>query len=228
MNKIKKVEKPKLYYDKYKYRASLYHQDFNIARYAKNEFELQRAIENRYVNNVYYYAITGSNRNSKTELINKELLSNFIDWRNANSDKVTIRMDYNSISVYGNDLKLLKTLEVLGLTVSYYQIELTGSPNILLRKDPKHPYRTYFKSKTVPMDFHDELKSFLESYKNSAFPCGALLNWANNLPKGKQWKRKYIEASYFIEYDNESFRTMLGLTFDDRYLGKTYKVEQRD
>jgi hypothetical protein len=223
---MKIVEKPNLYYDKYKYRAHLTHPDFNIARYAKNEFELQRAIENRYVNNVYYFAITGTNRNEKVELVNKVLLSNFIDWRNNFSDKTTIRMDYNSISVYSNDLNLLKTLETLGPEVEYYEIELTGSPDLLLRENPKHPYRTYFKSKTVPMDFHDELKSFLESYKNSAFPCGALLNWANNLPIRQQWKRKYIEASYFIEYDNESFRTILGLTFD-RYLGKTYKVEER-
>lgn len=224
--------KSKLYYGKYKYRANFYHPDIHLGRYATNARELDNAIDLRknHGSNYYAYAAIYANKTldrSLLDRVDRDFVLNFIQWRSTYGHEVGIRVDYNSVSVYSNDLELLATLEKLGSEVKYTQIQLTGSPNILLRRDPKHSYRTYFKSKTVPLDFNQEVDKFLSAYKNSAFPSGALKKWSTKL-KGtsSSWRLRYLDASFFIEYDNESFQTVLALTFD-QYLGKTYKVEQR-
>jgi hypothetical protein len=131
------------------------------------------------------------------------------------------------ISVYGNDLVKLKTLESIGPTVEYTEVIQVGDPDILYRYNPKHQYRTYFRSRTLSDDFHEELGKFLIAYDKSMSPCGALRKWAFDLSPRQNWKKLYLEPNFFVEYDNESFQTVLALSFS-KYLGKTYKVEQRD
>lgn len=197
--------------------------DFHYARYAKNEVQLRDAIDFRRRSGGYFY---NGRPISDTTDISVPLA--FVYWRNANnSDDITIRIDYNFISVYGNDLEKLKTLESIGPTVNYSEVIVQGDPDILVRNDPKHQYRTYFKSRTLSDGFHEEMGKFLLAYEKSVTPCGSLKKWAFNLDPKQIWKRKYLEANFFLEYDSESFQSVLALSFD-KYLGKTYKVEQRD
>lgn len=225
---MKTVIKSKLYYDKYKYRATLYHQDFHHTRYAKNKKQLIDSIEFRIKNGGYFFgnSLNYDLKNTTMLPYSMEVPLAFLNWKLDNEKGLTIRTDYNMVSVYGNDLELLKTLETIGPEVSYTQIIQQGDPDVLLRNNPNYQYRTYFKSRTLPDEFHDEIGKFLSAYSQSITPCGSLKKWAFKLDPKCQWKKKYLEASFFIEYDNESLRTLLALNFD-KYLGKTYKVEQR-
>lgn len=221
---MKTIIKPKLYYNKYQFKAEMYHQDLHHTRYVKNEAQLRQTINFRLQAGGFF--VSNNVEREAKQFIDITVPLAFLNWKNANGDNVTIRTDYNMVSVYGNDLKKLKTLESIGPEVSYSQIIQQGDPDILLRNNPAHSYRTYFRSKTLPEGTYEEFGKFLKAYEKSVTPCGSLRQWAINLPKNQTWKRKYLEQSFFVEYDDESFRTILALTFDT-CLGKTFKVEQR-
>lgn len=218
MNKFKKVIKSRLYYDKYKYKSSISYPDCTLIRYTKTEKDLDKAIALResYGRSSFY----GST-------IDKDFLLKLMDWRNALSETDSmVRVDYNCISAYSNDLVSIQSLEKLRPNeVSYSEVTVEGEVGVLLRKNPKHNYRTYFRSKTVPDGFHTEIQNFLNQYKNSAFPTPSLLKWLQ-LKGSYTWRQRYLESCFFIDYDNESFLSVLSLNFSN-YLGKTYKVEQR-
>lgn len=218
LNKIKVITKNKLYYGKYKYRAFLNCPDISLIRYTKTENELDRAIALREIYNFGRFY---------PEKPNKTFLIKLIDWRN-NTPKglATVRIDYSCISVYSNDLEIIDSLQKLAPNlVNYTEINVEGDMGVLLRNNPKHAYRTYFRTKTVPDTFHVELDNFLQQYSKSAYPTGSLKKWLKTTGPAT-WRLRYLDSCFFIDYDNESFLSVLALNFGE-YLGKTYKVEQR-
>lgn len=224
MNKIKSVTKPKLYYNKYKYKATLFDENFHLVRYSKNKEQLLEHVSYKKLDNIYFY----HNRKLSAVPPNLDILSSFIDWRNSHAnDDLLVRVDYSTVSIYGNDLQLLETLADIDSNIEFCQVVIEGHPNILLRNNPKHPFRTYFKSKSLPNGVYEEIGKFLKSYEKIVTPCGSLKRWAFELGYNQTWRRSYLEQSYFVEYDDESTKTILALNFD-QYLGKTFKVEQRD
>lgn len=222
MNNIRIFKKPKLFFNKYKYRAVICNPNFHLVRYCKTEEQLHNNISYRQQSGVYFY------HGRRTDEVDKVPLIRFIHWRNNQSKDITIRIDYDMISVYGNDLFQLQTIEYVDSNVDYSEVKLEGDPSILERNNPKHKYRTYFRCRSLQnADLHTEMQKFLQSYEKSVYPCGALRRWAFEIKDGQNWRKHYLEASFFVDYDTESIQTILGLTFDN-YLGKTYKVEQRD
>jgi len=198
LNNSRIVTRTKLFFGKYKYRAVICNPNFHLISYSKTAKQLQ------------------------------DTIAFSIHWRNSQSKDITIRIDYDMISVYGNDLFKLQTLEYVDTNVDYCEVKLEGDPSILERNNPKHKYRTYFRCRSLQnADLHTEMQKFLQSYEKSVYPCGALRRWAFEIKDGQNWRKHYLEASFFVDYDIESIQTILGLTFDS-YLGKTYKVEQRD
>jgi hypothetical protein len=219
LNNIKVITKNKLYYGKYKYRAYLHYPDICLIRYTKTEKELDKAIGLR---KTYSFG-----RMMYEDSINKEFLLKLINWRNNTpKERATVRIDYDCISVYSNDLEIVKSLESLSpSSVHYSEIKVEGDVGILLRNSPKHKFRTYFRSKTVPDGFHMELENFLQQYSKSAHPTGSLKKWLKTSGPAT-WRLRYLDACFFIDYDSEAFLSVLALNFSE-YLGKTYKVEQR-
>ena len=218
MNKFKKETKSRLYYNKYKYKSSIVYPDGNLIRYASTEQDLDKAIAQResYGRSSFY----GS-------LIDRDFLCKLVHWRNdVNQTPSTVRVDYSYITVYSNDLEVIDSLEQFKPNeVSYTEVQVEGEVGVLLRNNPKHKYRTYFRSKTVPDGFTKEIEEFLQQYKSSVYPTPSLIKWL--LLKNKYtWRHRYLESCFFIDYDDESFLSILSLNFGS-YLGKTYKVEQR-
>lgn len=196
--------------------------DICLIRYTKSEKELDKAISLR---KTYSFGrMYEDNLNS----INKAFLLKLINWRNTTpKERATVRIDYSCISVYSNDLEIIKSLEPLApSSIHYSEIKVEGDVGILLRNNPKHNFRTYFRTKTVPDGFHAELDKFLQQYSKSAYPTGSLKKWLKTTGPAS-WRLRYLDACFFIDYDDESFLSVLALNFSE-YLGKTYKVEQRD
>jgi len=222
LNNLRTVKKTKLFFNKYKYRAVICNPNFHFVRYCKTEEQLNNNITYRQQTGIYFY------HSRRTDNVDSAPLVRFIHWRNSQSKDITIRIDYDMISVYSNDLFKLQTLEYVDTNIDYCEVQVEGDPEILVRNNPKHKYRTYFKCRSLQnADLHTEMKKFLQSYEKSIYPCGALRRWTFELKDGQNWRKHYLEANFFVDYDTESIQTILGLTFDN-YLGKTYKVEQRD
>lgn len=188
-------------------------------RYSRTEQELDKAIDSRRNYNVFHTALFEPKRDTLLKLIH---------YRNSLSQtSCTVRIDYDCFSVYSNDLVIINSLEkiVPDHVVHYTEVNVEGDVGVLLRNNPKHEYRTYFRTKTIPEGFHLELENFLEQYKKTAYPTPSLKKWLKNNGPAK-WRLRYLDACFFIEYDHESFLSILSLNFGD-YLGKTYKVQQR-
>ena len=218
MSKYTIISKPKLYYSKYKYRACLQFPNISLIRYVRSEKELDKAIEVRMTYDMFNQIRVPADRDSLLKLVH---------WKNSIDKSIaTIRIDYDCISIYSNDLDSIKSLEYITNDPIYYsEINVEGDVGTLLRRNPKHKFRTHFRSKTVPDGFHVEIEKFLLQYKNSAFPTPSLKKWME-IRGPASWRLRYLDASFFIDYDDESFLSILALYFGE-YLGKTYKVEQR-
>jgi hypothetical protein len=221
-NTIAIIKKPKLFYNSYIYKARVNVLDAHFLQYSKDEEDLLKRIDRH-----HQWAMT-FNRSTFRPYKEQDFknLARLIAYIEKNKDTVKIRFDYHSLSVFSNDLSTLLELDkILDAEVKYTQIVLEGDPTIKLMRDPKHSTRVYFKSKVVTSDFIEDLREFLIRYNNVAFPSGALKKWAY-ISDHRNWRQKYLDSSYFIDYDQESFSTILNLTFD-RFLGKTYKLVKK-
>jgi len=221
-NTITTVKKPKLFYNSYIYKARVNVLDAHFLQYSRDEEELLRRIDKH-----HQWAVT-FNRSTYRPYKDQDFknLSNLIAYLEKYKGVLKIRFDYHSLSIFSNDLTTLLELDkILEADVKYTQIVLEGDPAVKVMRDPKHPLRVYFKSRVVTPSFIDDLREFLIRYDNVAFPSGALKKWLY-INDHRNWRQKYLDSSYFIDYDNESFLTVLNLNFDN-FLGKTYKLVKK-
>jgi hypothetical protein len=196
--------------------------DAHFLQYSKDEDDLLKRIDKH-----HQWAMT-FNRSTYRPYKDQDFknLANLIAYLEKYKGDLKIRFDYHSLSLFSNDLSTLLELDkILEVDVKYTQIVLEGDPNVKVMRDPKHPLRVYFKSRIVTPNFIDDLREFLIRYDNVAFPSGALKKWLY-ISDHKNWRQKYLDSSYFIDYNNESFLTVLNLNFDN-FLGKTYKLVKK-
>lgn len=153
--------------------------------------------------------------------------SKFIRWREKNKEKIMVRTHGDDVSIFTNDVKVIESLSKLDteITPTTTEVNLECEPNVLLRKDPKHNYRVYLKSRRIKDEFHKELADFFNQRKQSIFPCRSLLAWANK-HSSQKWYLNWSQSSHFMEFDDESMITLVKLFFGD-IIGKSYKIEKR-
>lgn len=233
MNKVfKTIEKHNLFFSKFQYKASFTADLLHCTRYAKTVRELENVLLNRVRDHISIFVPVDVTHNKTHFPSNKSFLDSFTIWKTINhGPDCMIRIDYKSGSVYSNDLKKLEELETLCKThnpkIKYTQVKLLPASDVLYRKNPKHKYRVYLRSKNISLDMHDEVAEFLNRHTKTFYPCSALSTWLNASDKNlRYWKYRYCSASFFVDYDNEADETLLRLSMGD-YLGKVYKIQQK-
>ena len=221
--------KENTYYNKYNYRAKFEIMGLRYTDHAKNKNDLYERI-----NESGYRKIRADTKALIMEKINE--LNNFIEWRNAHkkSGKVGFRLEYDTASVYGNDLELLLTLKDLGLVtvkITEVKVEQFAGTKYYVNK-PKHNYRIYLKTAYIDnnSNFVPDLYNTIKNSKELV-PSNALKDWLNDFVKRpiasrSSWRYHYSSSSYSIDYDNESTLSYLMLMYGDM-LGKRYKLEKR-
>ena len=144
--------------------------------------------------------------------------------------QIGIRIEYNTLAVFSNDLSVLKDIEKeigSGYDFDYTQSQTSQYAGIKhFVNDPPHKYRVYLKSRRVEDNFHVELRDMFKR-QPSLHPSSALTRWLNN--DGKRygiWYFRWTSAAHFIDYDDESTLSYLALMYGE-VLGKKYKLEKR-
>ena len=143
-------------------------------------------------------------------------------------NKVMITVGRHQGAAYITDLKLVRKFEDLGIQITEV-VECDASlPREIrfFKKPPKHKYRIYFKSKKTADPFKANMLDFLDTYKGIVFPSYAFVEWLKNTNKPRWWHTEYLQASHFIEYDDEGHQTILLLMFDQKYFGKCFECRQ--
>lgn len=220
---IKVDNRETLYYGKYRYRARLKLFGLNRTYQAKSIIDVLERIRK--------YS------RPKDDEIDVDNISRFIDWRNkyANPDstlekQVMIRVESMTAGVFSNDLQLLKTLEFIAGSdaVDYTEIDTSIPTGIkYFVKKPRYNYRLYLKSKRVNDKFISELSRFIERYKETdtvIVPSEALKKWLKG--NVKHWLHHYCSSHYYIEYNDESTHSLIGLMFGDM-ISRRFKLEKR-
>ena len=212
-----------LYYGKYRYRARLKLYGLNRTYNAKSIIDVLERIRK--------YSRT---KDSELDL---DSIERFIHWRNqhASLDNIsekhaTIRIESSTAGVFSNDLQLLQTLEFIAGAdcVDYSEVDMSIPTGVkyFVRK-PEYNYRLYLKSKRVNDKFVTDLARFIDRYKDTdtvIVPSDALKKWL----KGhvKHWLHRYCSSHYYIEYNDESTHSLMGLMFGDMIKSR-FKLEKR-
>jgi len=209
------------YYGKYTYRAKITMLGMRHLSFSKDLDDLTKRLSSR-----FNYGYT------KSEIIlmkqNLPIMSKLLEWKlKAKQDKlsITTRIEYNSLSVFSNDLSCLQTLKSIdpSLLVEYTEVQKSNYAGVKhFVGEPKHKFRVYLKSKRVEEKFPAEL-SELTKRVNGLYPSPALKHW---MTSRSHWSFKWSSASHFIDYDDESTLSYLALMHGDM-LGNKYKLEKR-
>jgi hypothetical protein len=151
-----------------------------------------------------------------------DIIQKFMTWREANSKKVQIRLEFNKVHFYSNDIPTLETILDISPNVDCYEaLDLQVPAGIkYFSTQPKFEYRIYLKDLLLGEDDYKELKKFHYRYEYSSefkFSPGLTYILKNN--------RRYI-IKYFIDCKTENSVTHLYLLFS-HILGKKYKLEKR-
>ena len=217
------------YYNKYEYRLRFKLLGCRYIWFCKTPEDLDHRLVKK-----GYGAISAKDKKDVQD--NVEAIKAFIKIRNdlKKSKNATVRIEYNTIAVFSNDLQFLKSIETIdpSFNYDYTQVqtaEYAGVKHFV--KEPKHKFRVYLKSRRVSDTFAKDLQDLIKRTK-TIYPSPALKTWLieasdkNNLVGWRTWSVGFSSSSYFMDYDDESTLSYLALMHDGM-LGKRYKLEKR-
>lgn len=212
--------------------------------YGKYEFRVRVKMEN--LRRAYYYTPTEFADRIKTGKFygrikaeelqsmrdNQDAILKLLQFRfdNRKNKNVTVRMEWDTMAVFHNDLQFLHDTfdNIPGASTDFTQVETQGYAGIkTFANEPKHKFRVYFKSKRVAEGFRDSVTNILNTNKElRASP--ALKQWLKQTDGGgwRSWYFNYLSSNYFIDYTDESYLSYLALMHGE-HLGKKYQLQKR-
>lgn len=198
-----------LYYNKYLYRASF---TFKFARY----ITLSKNIQSFKLNLIKFFGVNIDEGFDLTQVFN------FIDFYHSKSDNIC-RIESENVSLFGNDLDKLKEIcESITTYVEYTKAIVYDV--IVFKKYPKFKNRVYFKQKYLKKYDLEKIKEFINLHVDKKLNAKA----SNSLTYLLYWNpfnnySNYFHGSHYIDYNDESFLTLVYLWLD-KYVGKNYKL----
>lgn len=221
MVSLKSETRPNLYFNKYKYRASIIVQNLRYAQFNKTFEQFLEFIEEETKVSSTRYWHRAINPNSPAEF---DTIRNTIEYRNRVQaiEGVTIRKEYDSISFYSNDLDLLKEIWTFNPKSCISEVKLMPTGVMTFSREPIHQYRTYLINRKIESTSRDELADLVKRTRGVEM-SGSLARW---LARKSRYAHDYSSEKYFLEYDDPGILTILSLVCPE-LLGKSYKLEKR-
>jgi hypothetical protein len=215
--------KTELYYKKYEFKVVFKISHIGRTRYCKDFKALKDRIAFLRSKGWIASSFTWTKERTTT-------FQNYFLWKsNFNTEGASIRLCMNSLSVYANDIEILK--QIAPYFENYQPVYKQAIANVpggikYFKRNPPTKYRVYFKNTKVSNDFYRNLKDFFERYENSStkfYPNKSLKYWLNY---NTGWTKNWIRDSFNIGYDNESDYTILALSIPEA-LGLNFKLEKQ-
>lgn len=208
-----------MFFGQWKYCGQFYLPEASSVR-ALNHTEIDRLIRirqqwNRHIN---YGGSWGSRYSpinvTPTDVANLHGICEFLC-----SDNVPRKLVFytNHLYVYTNDIDVIKRMTDTGLItlVELSEAEVVGTSGTIMLKNPQHQYRTYFREMSLDQSKCESLRNFLENQQ-----CVRLS------PTLKWWleaRYRRVLNYYFLDHDNPSILTMLGM-IEPRLIRKTVPI----
>lgn len=220
-SKVNPEDRNKLFYNKFNYRSAITAKYLNFIYYTDDieEFKAKLASQVR--------RSTSFGRKVNPMECNYVVIDKIIKFRNKyrKSKECIIRLEYNKICVFSNNIKILNEIYNIDKNAVLTQAVNPSEPGVLLfARQPEFKFRTFIKNKKVSSDFKETLMGFLDAHPYLK-PCGALKNRLND-PKVTTNFGYLGFGTYFIDYNDDAMLTYFHLVFPE-VVGKTYKLEKR-
>jgi len=224
--KLKVEKRNKLFFNKFKYRATLKIQGAAYTYYTPDfDTFVQRMDKLRDTRPRYGVRYIEDDWKEYWDEVNLDQISQFITWRNVvDKTKCLHRIQGDTVSFFSNDLALLQTLDSISPQVILTQAECLDPDILYFKKEPKRKFRTYFRAKRMPKDFSDNVRSLSSTYPDVLHFSPALFNAL--FYKNHYNAYRYLHGSYYVEYNDEKMLTILAMWFPSM-LAKTYSLAKQ-
>jgi len=213
------VNSSQLYFDQFEYRAVFYLQELPCLRNLKNDPDKDRKMiswnlsQRKKFKDHLRHVNWGGNWHSRSEGLPigdevEENLLSFYNFYTLESDTKRLIIQSGGYGyLYTNNKKYIEELSKLPFikNVHVYQINVAFAKGTIRLKNPKHSYRLYFKDRKITKQQKSYLVNFLKNYEGQIRLGPALTHWV------KKDEYCYLYGNFFVEYDHESFVSMLSL-----------------
>lgn len=224
---IKRVLKTQLYFNKYRYKATVSTTGIYWVRSAKTLADFTTLVQDRYNEWDQHkgrYPYGWYREPEKVENHDLKLIEEVIDIRNSliGAD-VRFRNEYDTFSIYTNDAILIQKLSS-NKNWKFEEVEASPAGVKYFKKDPPAKFRTYLTSNKVDQSFIPEMIDYLDRTTDMN-ASDALYTW---LKRGRKNTYSYcwLSSYFYVDYDDEKNLMMMHLMFPGA-IGKTYKLEKK-
>lgn len=206
LDNLTEITQSNLYYNKYQYKAQL--GVISGAWFIHNVKSLEQFEEK--LKDDFWLSIF--NKNYKKTDINS--LKKLVLYKQKHLQNITIRVEGSYVSIFSNDLDILREIEIDYVVEQYYKVNCI--PKIKFFKNvPKFMYRTYFDinnnaDNTALIGYLHQQRNLGKLKYNNYFDTVNKRRW--NIPK------------CYVDYNEQSVITFLSLVHNGK-LKETYKLE---
>lgn len=201
--KLKIETRPKLYFNKYRYRARFYLKNASYAHWAKN-YDNFLILDKRIIF-----------RDTKYDLI-----KSYLDFIHNNKRELIARAEGSNVSIFTNKLELYNQLHTIVNEFDVTEICLT--PKVIFFKNiPNYKFRVYLKSKFYSKNDTIALLDFGSQNRQSCkLSKSLIIKCSEKTINKKEW----FHNSFFIDFNDESFYTYLRLMLPDYLRNEYFKL----
>lgn len=216
---MNQVDREKLYFNKYMYRGIFETKHLYYVYDAKTIDEYRMNLSHARDNSVRYSWRRTILDDTKIDF---DLIEKIITFKRKYLGKnITFRCEGDKMSVFTNDDKILSDMVKIQPKAKLTTVLQSPTGVKYFKKDPPSKYRVYLKSRKISEETRDSLLAFIG--RDMATPCDSLVH---SLHSQNQWKWSYVHDAQFINYDEETTLSYIGLMFPE-IIGKVYKLEKK-
>ena len=155
-------------------------------------------------------------------LIDFDLIEEIINFKNKHFGKsITFRGEGDKLAVFTNDLQVVSEMPTIQPNASLTQVILNPIGIKYFKNKPPSKYRVYLRDRKITEETRDLLRDFCN--RDIAKPCDSLVR---TLKSTSTWKWSYLNKGQFIDYEDDTTLSYMGLMFPE-LIGKTFKLEKK-
>lgn len=225
--KVDLIDRTALYFNKHKYRAVIYTPHLFYSYNCKTPDAFRKRIDEI----CKEYDDNGENwyrwRKPRPDVQLEEyiIISGLICLKQKykNSDEVTFRRENNTCCVYASDISVLNEIASFHPNATFNQVSLMPAGVKVFKRNPPAKYRAYMSNAKMPVDFKEEMLSYLQRTPDVR-PSDSFYTYLNRNVRHNY--QSYLWDTYFVDYDDDKNLMMMMLMFPGM-VGKTYKLEKK-
>jgi hypothetical protein len=211
--KFKRVKSDQLYYDKYQYSASCTLHECWVFRYHTDHASIDARLDKQqeWRANMRQRWPSGYNSFARLDITDQ----NRVDIH-AMADFIQSIKDYKlvienrTLRFYTNDINVLDAIFNMDFVGEkrYTEVVIDRPKNTVVLRKPKHRLRSYFKETRISAEEKQAIGQFLLNQPGIRIGEG-LKSWLDY--NHNSYASKYTRDYFFVDYNNESWLTMLAL-----------------